>query len=173
MASEYWGKIYTVVDAIRLNRSDGRPRAGDGPDSSPEVRRESRPPSARHWTSSGAPAGPLNAPGRVVRRKGTVKPLNRLGRASPAGGVRAGHGLFEGSRRRQARARRERRPLRRREQAGRGGHRIPERRQSRRRYGDARFKLGDTYEKLSNGHAERGENAEATNQFRNAYQEVR
>ena len=23
VASEYWGKIYTVVDAIRLNRSDG------------------------------------------------------------------------------------------------------------------------------------------------------
>ena len=23
VASEYWGKVYTVVDAIRLNRSDG------------------------------------------------------------------------------------------------------------------------------------------------------
>jgi EpsI family protein len=23
VASEYWGKIYTVVDAVRLNRSDG------------------------------------------------------------------------------------------------------------------------------------------------------
>jgi EpsI family protein len=38
VASEYWGKIYTVVDSIRLNRSDGSmvrvvvPVAGEGPD---------------------------------------------------------------------------------------------------------------------------------------------
>jgi EpsI family protein len=38
VASEYWGKIYTVVDAVRLNRTDGAlvrlvsPVQGSGPD---------------------------------------------------------------------------------------------------------------------------------------------
>jgi EpsI family protein len=45
VASEYWGKIYTVVDAVRLNRSDGAlvrlttPVRGSGADAEQEAER--------------------------------------------------------------------------------------------------------------------------------------
>jgi EpsI family protein len=46
VASEYWGKVYTVVDAMRYNRSDGSlvrvvaPVAGQGPEALEAARRQ-------------------------------------------------------------------------------------------------------------------------------------
>ena len=67
VASEYWGKVYTVLDAMRHNRTDGSlvrvvvPVAGPGPEA------ERRGPEAGHRVRAGAVPAAGTPPAVVTR----------------------------------------------------------------------------------------------------------